>query len=124
MRKITVNGLELACDDNVELSIEGNKVTIKASAAPANVQNVVHEHHYHYNATSLPPLTSPHPPYITTPIYPTPGAVTWGTVGSAASPGNPPATSGYVQVIDGGPGSFLDSGNMQLADGTTVLSIN
>ena len=83
MRKISINGLELECDDNVEISIEGTKVTVKA--APA--EKIVHEHHYHCNTTVTSP---PWQPYIGAPYWP--NTKSWGE-----NP-EPPFTTGLVTV--------------------------
>lgn len=88
MRKITINSLEIECDDNVEVAIEGNKLTIKA----APVEKTVHEHHYHHTTITSPPLAptiGPIGPYIGDPIYPGigSGGATWGNFGTATAGG-------------------------------------
>jgi hypothetical protein len=105
MRKITINGLEIECDDNVELSIEGNKLTIKA----APVDKTVHEHHHHWNQPIMPPAftptVSPISPYIGDPVYPGvyPG-ITWSNFGTATAGGpDTPFASGLV-TFDPPPG--------------------
>lgn len=101
MRKITINGQTVECDDNVEISIEGDKVTIKAARA----ENVVHEHHYHYVNQ---PIAYPYggiPPAF--PIWCPDSTI---TVGMAP---DPPMTPGYVQIGD--------SPNPGLSGGTSVM---
>lgn len=111
MPKITINGLEIECDDNIELAIEGNKITIKA--APS--EHVVHEHHYHYQTISTPPL-APTQPWIGTPSSPP----LWPniTVSTGHNP-DPPATGGFVSIQPHNPG-FLPNGDAQ-ALSMTVL---
>jgi hypothetical protein len=101
MRKITISGLEIECDDTVDITIEGNKLTIKAVA----VDKQVHEHHYHYttiNSPQLAPPIGPLQPYIGDPIYPGVGGggITWGTFGNTATAGGPdmPFSLGFVMV--------------------------
>jgi hypothetical protein len=111
MRKITTNGLELECDDDVELAIEGNKVTIKA----APVEKVVHEHHYHYSGTTTimsPPLGRPgiSLPYFGDPVYPT-----W-TGGTGHGP-DMPFVSG---LVTNPPPGLLPNTNAQALTFSTV----
>jgi hypothetical protein len=106
MRKITINGLEIECDDNVELAIEGNKITIKAA------EKVVHEHHYHTIISTPPPN-----PYITQPNIGTPYSPPgWPITICSGTPqsDDPPATSGYVSIQPDGPG-FLPNSSAAIA---------
>jgi hypothetical protein len=105
MRKITINGVEIECDDNVEIAIEGSKVTIKA-APNANGSNVVHEHHYHHTTQTItsPPLQ----PFFGSPFYPQLGQV----IISSGSGLEPPMTPGFVSSSPSDPG-FLPNSNAQ-----------
>jgi hypothetical protein len=117
MKRITIEGVDLECDDNCEISIEGKKVTIKA----APVERVVHEHHYHYYNNSVTTVTPPPAPYRPVWIgdYP---YQTWGTnapvtfgnvsIGLSNDLGDPPATSGFVSVIPDGPGLLPSTGQV------------
>lgn len=114
MRTITIDGVTIECDDNVELAIEGRKVIIKA----APVEKVVHEHHYHY---TNPPVSYPYSGSPTS--FPTWGPQ-WGTQTVGKSP-DPPMTSGFVQVINPDPPFLLGGGtSVTFPSGQTVMQVS
>jgi hypothetical protein len=94
MRKITIDGVQIECDDSVELVIEGRKVTIKA-AAPTVV--------YHYYPAQMPQQF--HPYAFTVPQM---------TCTNTSDGGDPSMTSGYVPVSLDNPDPFLPNGAFAL----------
>lgn len=120
MREISINGLTLKFDDNVELSIEGNKVTIKGAAPESAMIGapVVHEHHYHQHYTQNPITVGP--PYF---------LPNWGTLGtnSLSLPNSgdvPPPTSGYVQVIDTPPAGLSGGAAVMFQAGNDRIQVS
>lgn len=92
MQKLTINGIDIEFDDNIELSVEGNKVTIRAKPA---VTTIIHEHRQYQPLPFYPPtpywvpytVPQPNSPIITC------GGSTNSTVGNVV--GN--LTSGMLQ---------------------------
>jgi hypothetical protein len=80
MRTIKINGFELQFDDNCEISIEGDKITVKAK--PISTNEI---HHWHYPPQPAPfiPFVPPYQPIWIqpktsgSPLLPTPPIVTY-----------------------------------------------
>lgn len=87
MKHININGLDIECDDDIELATV-NKLTIKKPQIVERVIERVVEHHHYYQAVQLQPYQPQWPwaPNTWPPVTITSGGVSPLTVGEGVSP--------------------------------------